>query len=647
METAVELSPEAFPCRWKDCTKIYTDPELLYFHLTTDHVGRKATRNLCLTCHWEDCSVETIKRDHITSHLRVHIPLKPHHCQYCSKTFKRPQDLKKHEKTHTEEEIQQALASQHYLQPSPTGLQPLTPPRHPQSDKSSTPNIINQHSPLGYPISPPQSTYSEELLDSFSVQPNTSPYTDITDQFASGENALEFNADDFINLHDVAAGESGLANSNKRSRSSMDASDAINELFADVLQNKKFKTNDGLKPEYSPDVVNRLNTLSTFVDGIDSNAVNLNIQDGQDLLLFNEWIAQLSSSIGQGDDALGFQLNQSPLSNTGYQDTSLNVLADSTSSLGEAASYSAIFANSDMNYSGANNSPYDIDQDILSTSTGALYPTAGESQYVHSKTNDDHNAPLGYPSLSSSVGTVGQRHHYSNTPSIAPTYFAPNMNVSLNYGRSNQPEKLDYSTLAHKRTPRTDNSLKVQPEIEEDSLPTKEQVSHDRKKNVQTVLSQMAGQRQNSKPLSHRFTQFIHYIVPDQSEDKSNGTSREISPSQSPAYSDQASTSPYGGSRGHFFEDESDSNVDILTRNMDKVNLEDDLEHGKSGPSGTTSLYPTSPIDISESTSDIETRRKHLLLLQRLYELVSSKYAQVEHQSEDALTSSPPTVPAQ
>lgn len=93
-------------------------------------------------------------------------------------------------------------------------------------------------------------------MDSFSVQPNTSPYTDITDQFTSGENALEFSADDFINLHDgtVATGEPVLANSNKRSRGSADASDAINELFADVLQNKKFKTNDGLKPEYSPGI---------------------------------------------------------------------------------------------------------------------------------------------------------------------------------------------------------------------------------------------------------------------------------------------------------------------------------------------------------------------------------------------------------
>ena len=57
-------------CRWKDCTSTYEDPEQLYVHLCNDHVGRKSTNNLCLTCQWEGCSVSCAKRDHITSHLR-------------------------------------------------------------------------------------------------------------------------------------------------------------------------------------------------------------------------------------------------------------------------------------------------------------------------------------------------------------------------------------------------------------------------------------------------------------------------------------------------------------------------------------------------------------------------------------------------
>ncbi|GAB5589479.1 hypothetical protein Unana1_04379 [Umbelopsis nana] len=659
METAVELSPEAYPCRWFGCSNQYNDPEHLYLHLTNDHVGRKATRNLCLKCHWEDCSVETVKRDHITSHLRVHIPLKPHHCSYCSKTFKRPQDLKKHEKTHTEEEIEEALSLQNNLNHAPHGLQPLTPPRHPQSDKSLTPNTIHQPSPLGYPISPPQSTtYSEDLIDSFSANPSTSPYTDITEQFTSGENALEFSADDFVNLHDSSmVGNQGLAGTNKRGRSSVDASDAINELFADVLQNKKLKSSEGLKPEYSANMVDRLNTLSTFVEGIDSNTIDLNIQDEQDVAFFNEWMAQLSTNIGQGDDTLALQLNQTSLSNAVYQDVSVNQMPNNTGTLGEAASYSSLFANSDMGYSNANTSPFDIDQNILSTSSSVLYPTAGDSQYVHSKPSDDYNVSAGYPSIGSgsqagNVGTVGQRQHYSNTPSIAPTYFMPNMNVALNYGRSNEAEKMDYSTLAHLRTPRADNSIEVKPEKGDQSLPAKEQVTHERKKNVQTVLAQMAGQKPQSRP-SSKFTTFIQYVTPSKPQSEKADSSRGISPSDDyephsqPAspQSNGQSTYPYSSSKAT--HPDSDSHVDILTMNMDNIQLEDHDEGvNENGVSGTTSLYPTSPLEASESNSDIETRRKHLLVLHRLYELVSSKYPKVTYKEENVSVIPQQTIPA-
>lgn len=98
-----EEAPIMQKCRWKGCSMEFSSAELLYHHLCQDHVGRKSQKNLQLNCQWGDCKIKTVKRDHITSHLRVHVPLKPFACSTCNKKFKRPQDLKKHLKVHDEE----------------------------------------------------------------------------------------------------------------------------------------------------------------------------------------------------------------------------------------------------------------------------------------------------------------------------------------------------------------------------------------------------------------------------------------------------------------------------------------------------------------------------------------------------------------
>ncbi|KAM0719824.1 hypothetical protein Q7P37_003959 [Cladosporium fusiforme] len=105
VQNAQSSTIDNLTCQWQGCGERCDSAEALYDHVCERHVGRKSTNNLNLTCQWGACRTTTVKRDHITSHIRVHVPLKPHKCDFCGKAFKRPQDLKKHVKTHADDSV--------------------------------------------------------------------------------------------------------------------------------------------------------------------------------------------------------------------------------------------------------------------------------------------------------------------------------------------------------------------------------------------------------------------------------------------------------------------------------------------------------------------------------------------------------------
>ncbi|KAI2626571.1 hypothetical protein GGR54DRAFT_591554 [Hypoxylon sp. NC1633] len=112
-QSSAPAQDDSLTCRWSGCNEKFSSAETLYEHICEKHVGRKSTNNLNLTCQWNQCKTTTVKRDHITSHIRVHVPLKPHKCDFCGKSFKRPQDLKKHVKTHADDSVLVRSPDQH------------------------------------------------------------------------------------------------------------------------------------------------------------------------------------------------------------------------------------------------------------------------------------------------------------------------------------------------------------------------------------------------------------------------------------------------------------------------------------------------------------------------------------------------------
>ncbi|RHZ83628.1 hypothetical protein Glove_89g95 [Diversispora epigaea] len=245
-------SCEELICLWDHCGHSFDDPELLYNHLANDHVGRKSTGNLCLDCHWDRCETQTTKRDHITSHLRVHVPLKPHICESCKKAFKRPQDLKKHEKIHTVQHQKQIIDSRITRSRQ---LQPPTPPQY-------SPRTSSSPSPRQVPLSPDSNTSDLTNISAYSPfsissqdlynypNPDYPNSFDIDNEF----NDLDFNSYPNLNNNPSQSAVPNIRHSQKRSV----------DVFDDFCQDVKRKR---INPLYNEVLVDKLEDLSKAFGG--------------------------------------------------------------------------------------------------------------------------------------------------------------------------------------------------------------------------------------------------------------------------------------------------------------------------------------------------------------------------------------------
>lgn len=261
-------------CHWNSCSQKFNNPDDLYLHLTNDHVGRKSTNNLCLTCHWEACGITHVKRDHITSHIRVHVPLKPHECETCGKAFKRPQDLKKHEKIHTEQHhVQHKHSKAAFAPPSAIASSLDTPSHYSRSSSVTSPSASSLTSG---PLSP-HSTQSDAFTDA--LAPPSVTYSE-----SSAYSPYSPSSSHKANSPHQGSPLQEAPRSNKRSH------DNIDDFIGDVKEKR-------LRPTFDDEMATRLNDLQGYLFD-DSNALPASIRTNKDLNEINDFLAQLSQMVG-------------------------------------------------------------------------------------------------------------------------------------------------------------------------------------------------------------------------------------------------------------------------------------------------------------------------------------------------------------
>ncbi|KAG1760354.1 hypothetical protein EDD22DRAFT_1043907 [Suillus occidentalis] len=293
---SVPSNSESYNCQWVDCSIAFTDPEVLYNHLCNDHIGRKSTNNLCLTCKWKDCGTSCAKRDHITSHLRVHTPLKPHVCEICKKSFKRPQDLKKHEKIHTEEHHAQHKHSKAITVNDPAYASRVRGDAIPSkgalnrslSGKLQGPSPGALPSKVPFARARPRSGIGADG-GHYSALPTPSPELEPHPRHVP-HSSYELFLQNQVPSWDGGKSDPRASNRNKRS---LDYS--VDDFFTEM---KKRKVN----PSYDNNMVERLNNLAYAQDGahydeFNPRSVSFDVRTPEELAAVNEFLVTLGRDV--------------------------------------------------------------------------------------------------------------------------------------------------------------------------------------------------------------------------------------------------------------------------------------------------------------------------------------------------------------
>ncbi|GJJ68759.1 hypothetical protein EMPS_01105 [Entomortierella parvispora] len=482
-------------CQWDSCLKNFDDAEMLYEHLRDDHVGRKAHHNLCLTCRWDKCSVPTFaKRDHITSHLRVHVASKPYHCDICRKGFKRPQDLKKHEKTHQEDGENPAQGQQqdgalfapntNLLATSHAHLyQPPTPPSYQDRSPSIASSTVSSvQSPYNLPLSPASMADSG---DSWNPHNAPSPSFSTNSDLYSSPGAPDLELDmmnaqafgvrpnidvsgNFYGSFPTAGGYEDMVSpmSGKRARDGFD--DLLSDTLGSFAMEAKKKR---LDPSYNKDMMDRLNALQSIleVNPLTPDRLLSSLPDVNDWSQFNQ-LNQFCSTLFEDVSGEVFepQTFDTPLF-PDYEQKQTPLALDASFNMNNLAAY-----NNQIIQNGANNLAFStmptsdsIYKDILPEDTYAN-PTSSLGNYGVPAMAWD---PMSTPTQGVRIGGTPRNVMQTQQPSrFNPNYVVPQQSANSDVKVEKDDEKVALPTVTVKLEERKYASVSTQTKAKQERL---------------------------------------------------------------------------------------------------------------------------------------------------------------------------------